>query len=114
MGNLFWHCANCGVHEPVEPTGESGVEYVLGDHEPCDCEGGTARVVADVPYVRSWRDDGDGGVRPVVALVLMREQASLVGPIMIAQDIEPSRPEPTMLPWDYLSGNGWKESKWKP
>lgn len=31
---LYWHCPNCGSHEPVDPTGD-GDEYNLGDCEPC-------------------------------------------------------------------------------
>ena len=31
---LYWHCPNCGSHEPVEPTGD-GIEYEIGDSEPC-------------------------------------------------------------------------------
>lgn len=43
---LYWHCLRCGGHDPVEPTGDPGVEYVLGDREPCvDCGEGTAYVV---------------------------------------------------------------------
>ena len=44
---LYWHCLQCGAHDPVEPTG--GIEqeqYALGDHEPCiECGYGTAHVV---------------------------------------------------------------------
>jgi hypothetical protein len=43
--NLYWHCLQCGEHDPVEPTGDT-VEYALGDHEPCiTCGDGTAHVV---------------------------------------------------------------------
>lgn len=31
---LYWHCPNCGSHEPVEPTGD-GVEYEMGDSDQC-------------------------------------------------------------------------------
>jgi hypothetical protein len=41
--DLYWHCLQCGDHNPVEPTGDEG-EYTLGDHEPCEC-GGTAHVM---------------------------------------------------------------------
>lgn len=41
----YWHCLQCGAHDPVEPTG-SDEQYVLGDHEPCiDCGDGTAHVM---------------------------------------------------------------------
>jgi hypothetical protein len=37
--DLFWHCAHCGDHiQAVAP-------YVHGDHEPCDCGEGVARVM---------------------------------------------------------------------
>lgn len=45
---LYWHCASCGAHEPVEPTGSSDPAdaYEHGDHEPCiTCPNGTARVM---------------------------------------------------------------------
>jgi len=44
---LYWHCLQCGAHEPVEPTGGTEHEqYELGDHEPCiTCGDGTAHVV---------------------------------------------------------------------
>lgn len=42
---LYWHCLNCGAHEPVEPTGGTE-QYGLGDRERCiDCGDGTAHVV---------------------------------------------------------------------
>ena len=45
MADLFWHCTGCGAHEPVVPTGE-GVEYIVGDKEPCiSCGKGTAHVM---------------------------------------------------------------------
>jgi hypothetical protein len=44
---LYWHCLQCGAHDPVEPTGGTEQEqYGLGDHEPCiTCGSGTAYVV---------------------------------------------------------------------
>jgi len=44
---LYWHCLQCGAHDPVEPTGGTEQEqYALGDHEPCiKCGYGTAHVV---------------------------------------------------------------------
>jgi len=43
---LFWHCLQCGAHDPVETTGDSAQEYVLGDAEKCtDCGNGMAHVV---------------------------------------------------------------------
>jgi hypothetical protein len=43
--DLYWHCLQCGDHEPVAPTGD-GNEYVLGDKERCiKCGDGTAHVV---------------------------------------------------------------------
>ena len=43
--DLYWHCLQCGAHDPVEPTG-GAEQYVLGDHEPCiDCGDGTAHVM---------------------------------------------------------------------
>lgn len=43
--DLYWHCLQCGAHEPVEPTGGTN-EYALGDKEPCiTCGDGTAHVV---------------------------------------------------------------------
>lgn len=45
MSVLYWHCLQCGAHEPVQPTGDEH-GYKLGDHEPCiDCGDGTAHVV---------------------------------------------------------------------
>lgn len=45
MSELFWHCLDCGAHEPVQPTGDAE-DYSLGDHERCiDCGDGTAHVV---------------------------------------------------------------------
>lgn len=42
---LYWHCLQCGAHEPVELTG-GDEQYTLGDHEPCiTCGDGTAHVV---------------------------------------------------------------------
>ena len=42
---LYWHCLQCGAHDPVEPTGGTD-EYVPGDHEPCiTCGDGTAHVM---------------------------------------------------------------------
>ena len=42
---LFWHCLDCGDHEPITPTG--GAEsYDVGDKEKCiACGDGTAHVV---------------------------------------------------------------------
>jgi hypothetical protein len=41
---LYWHCLQCGAHDPVEPTG--GEEYALLDHEKCtECGDGAAHVV---------------------------------------------------------------------
>ena len=43
--DLYWHCLQCGAHDPVEPTGDVE-QYVLGDHEPCiTCGDGTAHVM---------------------------------------------------------------------
>lgn len=43
--DLFWHCLQCGAHDPVEPTG-GPEKYTLGDHEPCiSCGDGTAHVM---------------------------------------------------------------------
>ena len=44
---LYWHCLQCGAHDPVEPTGGTERDqYALGDHEPCiTCGDGTAHVV---------------------------------------------------------------------
>lgn len=44
---LFWHCLQCGNHDPVEDTGGSEADqYALGDCEPCIyCWDGTAHVV---------------------------------------------------------------------
>lgn len=44
---LYWHCLQCGAHDPVEPTGGTEQDqYALGDHEPCiTCGDGTAHVV---------------------------------------------------------------------
>lgn len=40
---LFWHCAKCGAHEPVEQN--EGEEYEAGDREKCiTCDGGWAVV----------------------------------------------------------------------
>ena len=42
---LYWHCLDCGDHDPVEPTGD-GNAYALGDRAPCiTCSVGTAHVV---------------------------------------------------------------------
>jgi hypothetical protein len=42
---LYWHCLQCGAHDPVQPTGGDD-EYALGDHEKCvDCGDGTSHVV---------------------------------------------------------------------
>lgn len=44
--DLWWHCLDCGDHEPVEPTGADGDGYELGDHEPCvACGSGVAYVM---------------------------------------------------------------------
>lgn len=41
--DLYWHCLQCGAHEPVEPTTP---EYKIGDWEQCiDCGDGAAHVV---------------------------------------------------------------------
>ena len=47
LTDLYWHCLQCGNHEPVEDTGGSEEEqYMLGDCEPCIyCGDGTAHVV---------------------------------------------------------------------
>jgi hypothetical protein len=43
--DLYWHCLQCGSHDPVELTGGEE-EYALGDHEKCiACGDGTAHVV---------------------------------------------------------------------
>ena len=36
---LYWHCEYCGQHESAGP------EYAHGDHEPCTCGHGVARVM---------------------------------------------------------------------
>lgn len=43
VSDLYWHCLQCGVHDPVEPTTP---EYKLGDWEKCiSCGDGAAHVV---------------------------------------------------------------------
>jgi hypothetical protein len=44
---LYWHCLQCGAHDPVDPTaGAEQEQYGLGDYGPCiTCGGGTAHVV---------------------------------------------------------------------
>lgn len=46
MSDLYWHCARCGAHEPVDPKGEG---CNLGDEEKCitcsDDPPGMARVM---------------------------------------------------------------------
>jgi hypothetical protein len=39
VADLYWHCEVCGEHETAQP------EYAHGDHEPCTCGKGTARVM---------------------------------------------------------------------
>lgn len=46
MSDLYWHCLQCGAHEPVQPTGDPAEDYGLRDHERCtDCGDGTAHVM---------------------------------------------------------------------
>lgn len=75
----YWHCLQCGAHDPVEPTGDE-VEYTLGDHEPCiECGSGTAHVVTlrmgaayeqgralGMSAADAWARARDGGERGAV------------------------------------------------
>jgi hypothetical protein len=42
---LYWHCLQCGDHEPIKLTGDIE-EYGIGDREKCiTCGDGIAHVV---------------------------------------------------------------------